>query len=67
MSGKESPATEGWEEALVSALAEAFGAPLRPEHLVEVAGAWRLMRPHVDRVRTAALAPTEEPASLFRP
>lgn len=55
------------DETLVLSLAGAFGAPLRPEHLAEVAAAWRLMRPHLDRVRAADLAPAEEPASLFRP
>jgi hypothetical protein len=55
------------DEALVSALAAAFDAPLRPEHVAEVAAAWRLMRPHLDRVRAAGLAHKEEPASLFRP
>lgn len=55
------------DEALVLCLAEALDAPLRLEHLADVAAAWRLMRPHIDRVRAATLAPTEEPASLFRP
>ena len=66
MSGMESPANDP-DEALVCALAEAFATPLRPEHLAEVVAAWRLMRPHLDRVRAADLALTEEPASLFRP
>lgn len=55
------------DEALVFALAQAFDTPLRPEHLAEAAAAWSLMRPHLDRVRAADLAHTEEPASLFRP
>ena len=62
----ESPSKD-LDEALVRALAEAFDTPLRPEHLAEVAAAWRLMRPHLERVRAAGLAPTDEPASLFRP
>ena len=66
MSGMESPAKDP-DEALVRALAQAFDTPLRPEHLAEVAAAWRLMRPHLERVRAAGLASTDEPASLFRP
>jgi hypothetical protein len=66
MSGAESRVTAP-DEALVLSLAEAVDAPLRPEHLAEVAAAWRLMRPHLDRVRAADLASTEEPASFFRP
>jgi hypothetical protein len=61
--------TEGADpdEVLVGALAEAFDLAIRPEHLGEVAAAWRLMRPHLDRVRSAEVRPTVEPASLFRP
>ncbi len=55
------------DEAQVRQLAEAFDAPIRPEHLAEVAAAWRLMRPHLERVRSAELPPTDEPAALFRP
>jgi hypothetical protein len=66
VSGVESPVKVD-DEALVRALAEAFDMPLRPGHLAEVAAAWRLMRPHLDRVRAAGLAHTQEPAALFRP
>jgi hypothetical protein len=55
------------DEALVRSLAEAFGAAIRPEHLGEVAAAWRLMRPHLERVQAVQLACSDEPASLFRP
>jgi hypothetical protein len=55
------------DEALVRALAEAFDTTIRPEHLGEVAAAWRLMRPHLERVRSAELSPAAEPAALFRP
>jgi hypothetical protein len=57
----------GDDAATVRALAEAFGAPLRPEHIEEAAAAWRLMKPHLARVRAAELAPDEETASFFRP
>ena len=53
--------------ALVLSLAEVFGPPIQPAHLEEVVAAWRLMRPHIARVRAADLASTEEPAALFRP
>jgi len=53
--------------ALVLSLAEVFGPPIQPTHLDEVVAAWRLMRPHLDRVRAADLACTAEPAALFRP
>jgi hypothetical protein len=61
--------TEGADpdEVLVRTLAEAFDLTIRPEHLGEVAAAWRLMRPHLERVRSAELPPTAEPASLFWP
>jgi hypothetical protein len=55
------------DEVLVRTLAEAFDLTIRPEHLGEVAAAWRLMRPHLERVRSAELPPTAEPASLFWP
>jgi hypothetical protein len=48
-------------------LAELLGTPVRPEHLEEVERAWRLMAPHRDRVRAAALADQDEPAPVFRP
>jgi len=63
MQGKD----EDPDEVLVRQLAECFDAPIRPEHLGEVAAAWRLMRPHLDRVRSAELSPSDEPAALFRP
>lgn len=53
--------------ALVLSLAEVFGPPIQPAHLDEVVAAWRLMRPHIDCVRAADLASTDEPAALFRP
>jgi hypothetical protein len=55
------------DEALVQGLGEALGLQIRPEHLGEVAQAWRLMRPHLERVRAIELTPADEPASLFRP
>ena len=54
-------------ETAVQALAEQFGAPLPPEHLAEIAAAWRLMAPHLQRVRAADLGQSIEPAALFRP
>lgn len=55
------------DAALVRALAEAFDLTIRPDHLGEVVAAWRLMRPHLERVRSAELPATAEPAALFRP
>jgi hypothetical protein len=54
-------------EAVVRTLAVQFGVPIRPEHMSEAAAAWRLMAPHLERVRDADLAPDCEPAALFRP
>ncbi len=54
-------------EDTVQALARHLEVVLRPEHLAETAAAWRLMAPHLDRVRRTALGPAAEPASLFRP
>jgi hypothetical protein len=54
-------------EGAVSVLAAQFGTPIAPEHLAEAAAAWRLMAPHLARVRAAVLAAEIEPASLFRP
>jgi hypothetical protein len=54
-------------EAAVRVLAVQFGAPIPPEHVAEAAAAWRLMAPHLERVRAAELAVTSEPAALFRP
>lgn len=54
------------EVALVRSLAECLGVPVLPEHLPEVAASWRLMRPHLERVRAIDLTPAEEPAALFR-
>ena len=54
-------------EELVASLAKQLGSPLASEHLAEVASAWRLMAPHVERVRNAELPPALEPAALFRP
>ena len=54
-------------EAAVRALAEQLGTPVPPPHLAETAAAWRLMAPHLERVRAAELAPDLEPAALFRP
>jgi hypothetical protein len=58
---------DGDDAAAVLALAELFGVPLRAEHVDEVSAAWRLMQPHLDRVRGIELAPDEEPAAHFRP
>jgi hypothetical protein len=55
------------EARVVVALAELLGAPLRPEHVLEVAAAWRMMTPHRDLVAAQALGPTAEPAALFKP
>lgn len=54
-------------EAAVRTLAVQFDVPIPPEHLSEAAAAWRLMAPHLERVRAADLAPECEPAALFRP
>ena len=54
-------------EAAVRALAELFDVAIPPQHLAETAAAWRLMAPHLERVRTADLGPELEPAALFRP
>jgi hypothetical protein len=54
-------------EAMVLALAELFEFPVPAQHLAEVAAAWRLMAPHLDRVRAADLAADLEPAALYRP
>jgi hypothetical protein len=51
----------------VIALAEMLGVALRPEHVPEVARAWRLMAPHRERVRGVELGPEAEPAAVFRP
>jgi hypothetical protein len=59
--------TDDPDEVFVRSLAEAFGAAIRPEHLGEVAAAWRLMRPHLERVQAVDVGSTDEPASLFRP
>jgi hypothetical protein len=53
-------------EAVV-ALAELLGVPLRPEHVDDVALAWRMMAPHRALVTAQALGPTAEPAALFEP
>ena len=54
-------------EETVRVLARELGVAIKPEHLGEVAGAWRLMGRHLDLVRSAELEPELEPASLFRP
>ena len=54
-------------EETVMDLAKAYGLELAPAHLLETVAAWRLMAPHLERVRAAALTPHLEPASLFRP
>jgi hypothetical protein len=54
-------------EAAVRILAVQFGVPIPPQHMAEAATAWRLMAPHLDRVRAADLATDREPAALFRP
>ncbi|MEO6379390.1 MAG: hypothetical protein ABIO37_15315 [Caulobacteraceae bacterium] len=54
-------------EETVRVLAREYGVTIQAEHLGEVAAAWRLMAPHLDRVRAADLGPELEPASLFRP
>ncbi len=51
----------------VARLAQALGVAIRPEHLEEVERAWRMMQPHRQRVRAAALTPGDEPAPVFRP
>jgi hypothetical protein len=58
---------EDTAEETVANLAEALGSPLPLEHLAEVAASWRLMAPHLARVRAAELEAELEPASLFRP
>ena len=65
MSGRISE--DGDDAAAVRVLAELFGAPLRSEHVADVSAAWRLMQPHLARVRAIELAEDEEPAALFRP
>jgi len=60
-------ATQGDDLATVRTLAEMFGLSLREEHLGEVAAGWRLMQPHLARVRQVELAEDEEPAAFFRP
>ena len=55
------------EEETVAVLAGRLGVVVPPEFLAEVAAAWRLMAPHLERVRDAELGPEAEPASLFRP
>ena len=54
-------------EEVVRVLAREFGITIQAEHLGEVAAAWRLMAPHLERVRGVDLGPELEPASLFRP
>ena len=54
-------------EEVVRVLAREFGINIQTKHLGEVAAAWRLMAPHLERVRAADLGPDLEPASLFRP
>jgi len=54
-------------EAAVRVLAEQFSVAIPPAHLPEAAAAWRLMAPHLERVRAAELTPDREPAALFRP
>jgi hypothetical protein len=58
---------DGDDAAAVRALAELFGLPLRREHVDEVSAAWRLLQPHLARVRAIELAEHEEPAALFHP
>jgi hypothetical protein len=58
---------DGDDAAAVRALAALLGVPLRPEHVGEAAAAWRLMQPHLTRVRAIELAQDEEPAAIFRP
>ncbi len=55
------------EAEAVVALAELLGVPLRPEHVDEVARAWRMMAAHRAVVTAEALGPTAEPAALFEP
>jgi hypothetical protein len=54
-------------EAAVRALAALYEVPIPEQHLAEAAAAWRLMAPHLERVRAADLGPDLEPAALFRP
>ena len=54
-------------EETVRVLARELAVAIQPEHLGEVAAAWRLMAHHLDLVRSADLEPELEPASLFRP
>ena len=54
-------------EETVRVLARELGVAIQPEHLGEVAAAWRLMAPHLELVWSADLGPDLEPASLFRP
>ena len=58
---------DGDDAAAVRALAAVFGLALREQHVAEVAAAWRLMQPHLAKVRDIELAPDEEPAAFFRP
>ncbi len=54
-------------EETVRVLARVLEVAIAPEHLGEVAAAWRLMSPHLERVRASELGPELEPAALFRP
>jgi len=54
-------------QSAVRTLAELFEVPIAPQHLAETAAAWRLMAPHLERVRAADLGQELEPAALFRP
>jgi len=65
MSGRISD--DGDDAASVRALAQLFNLPLQDVHVPEAAAAWRMMQPHLARVRASELAPDDEPASLFRP
>ena len=55
------------DAAAVHTLADVLGVVIRDEHFDEVCAAWRLMQPHLARVRETELAKDQEPAALFRP
>jgi len=59
--------TRARDEDQVLRLADAYSLIVRPEHLPEVVAAWRMMQPHLARLRAAELTFQDEPASLFRP
>jgi hypothetical protein len=55
------------ETGTVATLAEILGVPLRPEHVREVATAWRMMAAHRAVLAAETLGATAEPAALFEP